>query len=909
VLVGRRAELDVIERLLAGARVGQSGALVLVGEAGIGKSALLQAAASRAAGMRLLRATGSVADRDVAFGGLLALLRPALGLFDRLPAPQAAALGGALALGPGADRFAVGAATLTLICRYAEEAPVAVIVDDAHLLDPPSADALAFAARRLMADPVAVLAAVRSPEPDALTGAGLPRLVVAGLDRTASGELVAAQSRGPVATDAVDQLHRATAGNPLALLELADDIDRLVRQPDLAPVPMPVALAEAFAVRTSRLAPAARTVLLLAAASDGDLAVLDVAAARNSLGLAALAEAERAGLVHLEAGRVRFRHPLVRSAVYAGAAPDERRAVHAALAEAVPAHDVERRAWHLTEAALGPDEAAARVCEEAATGARSRSAHAVAATAYERAARLSPEHGQRVRRMVAAGESALFAGQVQRACALVDETSPRPADPLLRVRVEELRGAVAARGGSMARARDILVAAAHEASGVDPDAATVLLADAVYVCFFLGDARSALAAADRIKALLPKVGSARATVVGTMAVGIALVLAGRAGEAELRQATQMMATSDVLEDDPGRTAWLVYGPLFLREPGTGRELVERVVADTRERAAIGALPLLLFLVARYDATTDRWSAAESGYAEAIRLARETGQSADLAAALAGLAWLNARQGRVAECQQHAREAIAISQERDLHTWRAWSLFALGELELGRGHVAAALDHLQPLDAMLAEIGLLDPDLSPAPELTDALMRVGRAEEARQVAARFGRRAAAKGQPWALARAARAEALVGPDVDLDRHFATAFGHHARALDPFEHARSQLVYGMRLRRARRRAEARPLLRACVATFDELGATPWAETAAAELKATGETARRRGPSTVDALTPQELQIAQLLADGRTTRQAAAALFLSPKTIEYHLRHVYTKLTIASRDELARAMRPPGR
>jgi DNA-binding CsgD family transcriptional regulator len=504
---------------------------------------------------------------------------------------------------------------------------------------------------------------------------------------------------------------------------------------------------------------------------------------------------------------------------------------------------------------------------------------------------------------VAAGESALLAGQVDRASSLLSEMSPRPPDPLLRVRIEELRGAVAARGGSLAQARDILVAG--EAAEVDPDAATVLLADAVHACFFLGDARSALGAAETIRGLLPRVESARATVVGTMAVGIALVLNGRPGEAELRQATRMLATSDALRDDPGRAAWLVHGPLFLREPGTGRELVERVVADTRERAAIGALPLLLFLVARYDATTDRWAAAESGYAEAIRLARETGQTADLAAALAGLAWLEARQGRAAECEEHAREAIVISEERDLHTMRAWSLFARGELALGRGDPSAALEHLQLLDALLEKIGFLDPDLSPAPELTDALVRVGRGAEARQVAARFGRRAEVKGQPWALARAARALALVAPDSDLDRYFDTAFDHHSRALDPFEHARSQLVYGSRLRRARRRSEARPVLRACVATFDHLGARPWAESAAAELKATGETARRRDPSTVDDLTPQELQIAHLLAEGRTTRQAAAALFLSPKTIEYHLRHAYTKLGISSRDELATALR----
>ncbi len=895
----------MIQRLLAGARVGESGTLVLAGEAGIGKSELLVDAAANAQGMQVLRATGIEADRDTGFGGLLQLLRPALGLLDQLPGPQADALATALALRPGwgVERFAVGAATLTLICRFAEDAPVLVLLDDAHLLDAPSAEAVAFAARRLTADPVAVLATSRTDERDALSDAGLRRLVLQGLDRVSTQQLVETHSARGVPADLLDRLHRATGGNPLALLELADDVDDLEREPPQAPVPVPVALVDAFAARAHRLGPATSTVLLLAAASDGDLGVVGAAAALLDLDLGSIGAAENAGLVQVSGGRLVFRHPLVRSAVYSRAPADERRLVHGALARAVPDDAREQRAWHLSQAAFGPDEAAARACEQVADAAAVRGAHAVAASSYERAADLSAGVDDRARRLVAAGDSALLAGRPERAAAVVDRLGP-PTDSAGGVEAEELRGRVAARSGSLARARDMLLGAADTASATDVDRAVLMLADVVLVCYFLGDAGGALQAAHRLEELLGRETGARARVVGTMAAGVARVIAGRGGTDLIRQATDMFGASDLLGQDPSRTSWLMLGPLFLREPGVGIELVHQAVRDSRGRAAVGALPLLLFYVARYDATTERWADAEAGYAESIRLARETGQTSDLAASLAGLAWLNARQGKEDVCRGSAEEAMAICRQGELHTFMAWSLFGLAELELGRGESEAALDLLRQLDALLDEIGFADVDLSPAPELVDALMRTGRTEEAESVASRFRPRAEAKGQPWALARAARADGLVGPDEDLDRHFGEALERHALALDPFEHARTQLAYGSRLRRARRRAEARPHLRACLSTFDALGAAPWAQMAETELKATGETARRRVPSTVDDLTPQERQIAQLLADGRTTRQAAAALFLSPKTIEYHLRHVYTKLGVASRVELAEAM-----
>lgn len=906
MLVGRDRERHLIDGLLSAARVGQSAVLVLTGEAGVGKSSLLEAAAASATGMRVLRATGAESEAEVPFGALSQLLRPALVHLDRIPAPQAEALATALALRPGAggDRFAVGAATLSLLSRFAEDQPLAVLVDDAHLLDQPSAQALVFAARRLTADPVVLLASVREQSPSVLSEAGLPLLPVGGLSPAASAELVSASGRRLGAAVAA-RLHEATGGNPLALLELADDVPLLDALPPGAPVPVPARLARAFARRADRLSPSARTALLVAAAGGDDLALIGSACRLLEVDVAALDEAETAGLLSTSSGVVAFRHNLVRSAVWAEAPPGSRRAVHRALAAALPGDDVDRRAWHLGEAALGPDEDTARVLDVAAGRARARSAHAVAAGAFERAARLSPEPAAAVDRWVSAAECAWQAGLGDRATGLLARAAEHPQTPALRVRTAGLRGAIAARTGSVESARDELMRAA--ADSTDPDTTILLLADAILACFFLADTATVATASARIDRLVGAAAAEPVRWVAAVACGVAEVLTGRGGPDRIRRAVRQLDPSGPLPRDRRLAPWLVLGPLFLRESGTGHALVATVEADLRRRSDLGALPFLLFQVARDQATQDRWDVAEVNYAECIQLARETGSTSDLAAGLAGLAWLEARQGREAACRGHAAEALEICGPRHLALFQVWSLSALGDLELGLGRPEAALGHLQQLEALLAGLGLDDVDLSPAPELAEALVHLGRADEAREQADRYAARAAAKGQPWALARAARTLGLTCEESGIERQFALALAHHARTPDHFELARTQLTFGARLRRARHRVHARAPLRAAVAGFDALGAEPWAERAAAELRATGETARRRASSGLEELTPQELQIASLLAGGRTTREAAAALFLSPKTVEYHLRHVYLKLGISSRAELTARLAPP--
>ncbi len=902
MLIGRDTERAVIRALVAGARVGQSAVLVLTGEAGIGKTALLDDAGTAAAGMRLLRATGTESEAEVPFGALLQLLRPALVQLDSIPAPQAGALASALALRPGTgdDRFAVGAATLSLLSRFAEDRPLAVLIDDAHLLDLPSAQALTFAARRLTADPIAVLAAVRDGSTGPFTGADLPVLHIGGLSPDASGNLLAAHGRRP-GEPALARLHALTGGNPLAVLELADEVDALVAAPFGTPVTVPASLARAFARRVDRLSEAARTVVLVAAAGAGDIDVVTRACGLLGVDLSGLDEAEEAGLLTVAGPGIAFRHDLVRSAVYSDAAPGLRRAVHRAVAAALPPQDTDRRAWHLGEAALGPDESVAGTLAAVGRSARSRSAHAVASGAFERAARLSPDPRDRLDRLVSAAESAWQAGLGDRAGALVTRAGVLDPSPAVRAVIAGLAGSIAARTGSVEQARDLLVAGGTDIADTDPDTAVMLLADAILACFFLGDTTTIVQAAGTIGVLTPRLTTSRSRLVGATAVGVAEVLAGRGGPAAIRQAVQQIAPTDPVVEDPRVAPWLVIGPLFLRERGTGRLLVDTVVDSLRRRSVVGSLPLLLFHVGRDQATTDRWDVAELTYTEGIHLAREAGQAADLAACLAGLAWLEARQGREAACRRHADEATLLCAPRNLALFQCWTLFAVGELELGRGRSEVALGHLERLDALLTELRLVDVDISPAPELVEALVRAGRDDDACEVAARYVARAVAKGQPWALARAARTQALTCPDEEVDEHVGRALEQHARTLDAFELARTQLAYGARLRRARRRVDARPPLRAALASFEALGAAPWADQAAGELRATGETAQRRGTRALDGLTPQELQVARLLAEGRTTKEAAAALFLSPKTVEYHLRHVYGKLGIRSRTELA--------
>jgi DNA-binding CsgD family transcriptional regulator len=906
MLLGRDHERQEIGQVLAQARAGTSAALALVGEPGIGKTALLDYAASQAAGMLLLRARGIESEAQIPFGSLLELIRPALVLLDQIPPPQAAALESALALRPGSaqDRFAVGAATLSLLAAYAEQDPVAVLVDDAQWLDGSSAQALLFAFRRLMADPVAVLVAVRDGEPSLLDGADLPTRRLGGLTSEEAAKLMPG-----LPAELARRLHLAAAGNPLALLELAADAPDVALAPDGAPVLVSARISGAFLRRASQLDQAARQALVLAATSDtGDLATLDGAAARLGIDLSALGAAESAGLVSLHAGTVEFRHPLARSAVYAAAPAEQRRAAHRALAAALPDRDVDRRAWHLAAATPGPDEAASAALAQAAARGRDRSAYVTAAAAFERAGRLAAGAHRRAWLLWQAAETAWLAGLTSRAVALVEEVRALAAgeedDPLVQIEIDRLAGHIAARRGPVMRGYEILTEAAGRA---DPERAVEMLAEAASACFFAGKPAQMLTVAGRARDRLPAGPSVRARFLAAMALGAARIFGGdaAAGADALHEAVALAENSAEVRDDLRLLPWLAMAPLFLRESHAGRSLLSHALQSARAHAAVGVLPLALNLIARDQATSDRWAEAEATYQEAITLARESGQHTVLAFGLAGLAWLQARRGQAQECRAGAAEALDLCRGLGMALPEIWATSALGELELGLGAAATAVVHFEHQQQLLDDLAITDPDVSPAAELTDGYLKLGRTADAQRVADQFTATAEAKGQPWPLARALRCQGMLAPDTSFAAAFDRAIALHEQTPDVFEAARTRLAYGERLRRSRNRVLAREQLRAAADTFDALDARPWAERARAELAATGETRLPRDANTSDGLTPQELQIALLLAGGKTTRETAAALFLSPKTVEYHLRHIYQRLGIHSRDELADRLR----
>ena len=903
MLVGRQQEQRTLDALVSAARLGQSGVLVLTGPAGIGKTALLEHAVEASAGMTVLRVTGSDAERQLPFAGLAQLLRATPEDLATLPAPQARALGVALALRPGdgVDRFAVGAAVLTLLTQRSEHTPLAVVVDDAHLVDGPSQQALAFVMRRLVADAVLVLAASRDGERCELVADDLPRLGLPGLDLAATRQLVSS-SRGPsVGRALAARIAELAEGNPLAVLELAVDPTVLVSQWPDAPGQVPASLARLYCSRVAALDPSARQVLLLAAVVGGDPPLLGRACDATGLAVGLLVDAERLGLVVLGPDGVRFVHPLARAAVYSGASGEQRRLLHATVASVLPAHDRDRRAWHRSEAVLGPDEDVAADLAGAAGRAAGRGAFSVAAAAYGRAALLSPDDQRRASRSLLGGEAAWHAGDGPRARAALEEVLRLVPATLAAVDAQRLLGVLAARSGSVLEARDGLAAAAAAAVALGaPAHALACEVQAVHACFYLGDAEGGLRAAVQVEALLDGGLTAAQAGVGAIAAGMGRVLAGRGGADLIRRGTELLAGAGASREPADDSTWAVMGPLFLRESGTGRDLVRTAIDDRRARAALGTLPNLLFHIARDEATSDRWARAGADYSEAITLAEEFGQTTELAMSSAGLAWLAARQGRYDDARGLADTADRLGRKHEVHLARVWARHALAEVALGSGAVDQAIERCTDLERLLHRLGVLDVDLSPVPELVEALLHAGRRTEAEALAGPFSLRAQEKGQPWALARAARLRGLLCPEEQVDACFATALALHDATPDPYERARTQLAHGARLRRERRRVDARPQLQQALDVFGELGAVPWADRAAGELVATGATALRSGVDPTSRLTPRELQIALPLADGSTVRETAAALFLSPKTVEYHLRHVYTKLGISSRARL---------
>jgi DNA-binding CsgD family transcriptional regulator len=906
MLHGRHEECAAIDRLLADASELRSGALVVRGEVGVGKSALLAYAADRASEtMRVLWGAGVESESELAFAALHQLVRPVLRHVERLPGPQATALRGAfgLATTEGTDRFLIGVGALSLLAEVAEERPLICLVDDAQWLDQPSTDALSFAARRLEAEGIVLLVAARDGDLHAFTAPSFEALRLTGLDADAAGELLTEQSPAGLAPEVRARLIEATQGNPLALLELPRSLsaDQLAgRAPLPDPLPVSAGVERVFLERVRRLPEPTQTLLLAAAAEQtGDPAVILRAGRALGSGVQALGMAEAAGLLRIAEGRIRFHHPLVRSAVYRGAKLDQRQAIHQALAAALPGEEhADRRAWHRAAAAIEPDPDVADELERSAGRARRRSGYAAAARALERSAELTTAEEPRSRRLADAADAAWLAGQPDRALGLLDRAAAGVSGPRLRADVAHLRGVIELRRGVPADAFTILAAGSAEIAPVDPVKALAMLLPASEAATYAGDVGLTIEAARRAAALPRGEQRIDQFTLGLL-VGIGSILEGDTarGAPLLREAIVLAQTFD----DPGRLGFAGAAARYLGDDTATHDFYARAVARARATGELVLLPYLLESLAVAEVAAGRYVAATASASEGLRLARETGQESSVCRNLSTLALLAALLGRGDACRSSAAEALERAVSRGLRLQAASATWALALLDLAANRPAEALDRLGTL-AGGSETGHPVIALLSVPDLVEAAVRADQTERGQTALAGFEQWAAHTAPPWALALVPRCRGLLSAGAAADRHFTEALRLHGLSSRPFDRARTQLLYGEALRRARRRVDAREHLRAAFTTFERLGASPWAERARTELRVSGETARQRDPSTLDQLTPQELQVVRFVGQGATNREVAAQLFLSPRTIDYHLRQIFTKLGISSRAELIR-------
>jgi DNA-binding CsgD family transcriptional regulator len=903
VLYGRAAESERVERLLADARSRKSGALVIRGEPGIGKSALLAYAEERAEAMRVLRCRGVEAESELAFAGLHQALRSIVDGIDRLPAPQAAALAAALGLAEAgeADRFLIAAGVLSLLAEAADERPLLCLVDDAQWLDAPSVDAMLFAARRLEAEPIAMIFATRDDDTGIAAARGLPELRLPRLDLGASAAVIDAHAPGSLAGDVRERLLERAHGNPLALVELAATLtpDQRGGEQPLHELLLTATLERAFLGRVRALPESSQRLVLVAAADEvGDVGTLLKAAESLGIQQKALGPVERAGVLRATEDGVEFSHPLVRSAVYQAAPLADRQAVHRALAGALLGEgQADRRAWHRAAAAVFPDEDAAEELERAGERARRRGAPGATAAALERAAALTAEDERRAARLREAAEAAWEAGAPEEARRLIEQAAPLAADPVLRGRIEQLRGTVEARRGVVLDGYAILTEAARQVG--DPVRAAAMLAEAATAASYGGDI-GGIAEAGRRAAALPARDEPAFVFDVKLLTGTAAVLGGdpARGVPLLREA---MALAEEI-GDPSRLVRAGVAATYTGEDAAARACWTRAASEARARGALASLSFALEFVAAAEATAGQYATAFADASEGLELARETGLDRSAAMHLATAATVLAVQGREADCRRFAEEALALAANLGLGLAAAVSSAALARLELGLGRPGDALVRLEALAEAGPGSGHPLIALFATPDLVEAALRADRIERAQTALATFERWAEAARLPWALAVLARCRGLLSAGRTAVAHFEEALALHREGERPFDHARTRLLFGEFLRRERRRIDARPHLRSALEMFERMGAAPWAERAATELRASGETARRREPGAGGELTPQELQIARLIAEGATNKEAAAQLFLSPRTIDYHLRKVFMKLGISSRAELRR-------
>ncbi|MGZ4452506.1 MAG: AAA family ATPase [Nocardioides sp.] len=892
-LRGRREEQQLLDGVVRDVRAGQSRVLVVRGEAGAGKTALLDYLAERAGNDRVIRAAGVEPEAEIAYAGLQQLVAPLMEHLDRLAEPQRAALSTAFGMstGPAPEALIVGLAVLGLLAEGAEEKPLVCIVDDVQWMDRMSEVVLTFVARRLQAESVALVFGVRSQGEERILD-GLPELQVEGLREHDAQRLLESVLHGPVDARVRDRIIAETRGNPLALLELPRDLSQAELAfgfGGLATAPVMSRVEAGFGRRIAALPAPARTLLLTAAVEPtGDVALLRRALQLLGIDATAAAPAEAADLIEISA-RVRFRHPLVRSAARRAAASDELRAVHRALGEVTdPVADPDRRAWHRAHAALDPDEEVAAELERSADRALARGGRVAAAAFLTRAAELTPDPATRADRTIAAADARLAAGALSEVHPLLAAAELVALDPVQQARVERLRARTAFALNAGRGALPALLKAAHRLESLDPAAARETYLSALGAAVNAGrfgaeDLHAVARDARRAPQGEEPAGAALAALT-------AWVLDGpQVATPLLRQALQVIPV-DVDVD----LAWLV-GMIVIELWDDDAFLVrhEQAVTYARDSGTLSLLQTMLTFRATGLIYAGRFTEASDLVDEADALSRATGSAPHPATALL----LAAHRGEADHAIRLADSLTGYARADGLGWLLAVAGYARAALHNSLGQYATALEAARDA-ASYDDLAVLPWSLA---ELVEAASRTGDVAGAKAARDRLAARTGHVDSSWARGVQALADALT--DGAEDRYRA-AVDELGRSRMGFLLARAHLLYGEWLRREGRRGDAREELRAAHEAFTAMGAAAFAERAARELSATGETVRKRSTGEHEELTPQEAQIARMAVAGRTNPEIAAVMFLSPRTVEWHLRKIYAKLAITSRRELAGAL-----
>jgi DNA-binding CsgD family transcriptional regulator len=904
-LLGRQRERDVLDRVLEAARDGQGGVLAVYGEPGVGKTALLDYAIEAGTDFTVARAVGVEGEMELAFAALQQLCSPSLDLLERLPEPQRDAFEIALGLSGGRppNPFLVGLAVLTLLSEAAEEHPLLCVVDDAQWLDRASARVLAFVARRLLAEKVAMVFAAREPI-EAL--AGFAELHVEPLGRRDARALLDSVLAARLDERVLERIVVETRGNPLALLELP----RGLTPAQLAggfglpgALPLSARIEESFARRLARLPRDARRLLLVAAADPtGDAALEWRAAQRLGIAESAAHNADSDGLLAFDAG-VTFRHPLVRSAVYRAAGPDERSEVHRALADATdPTVDPDRRAWHRAQATARPDEDVAAELERSAARAQGRGGFAAAAAFLERSSVLTLDPARRAARALAAAEAKQQAGALDDALALVSSAEAGLLDDAQRAQVDVIRARISFAADRGSEAPPLLLSAAKRLEPLDGAAARELYLDALTAALFAGrlggevDARQVAAAA---RAAPPPAHAAHAADLLLDGLAVLIAEGAAAGTPVLRKALTAFGTNELATDEALRWLWLAGRAAgYIWDYENWDALTRKQVRFARESGALTVLPLTLSTRAGVELYGGNLDDASSLVEEANAITDAT-DGRNVPYAPLALVAFRGREPDASRLIQATTEDFDARGEGMGITLAQW---ATAYLHNGLARYDTAL--------AAAEQAAEDPhELWFSPwtmvELIEAASRSGQNDRAASALEILSETTGASGTPWAQGVEARSRALLAEGDAAETLYRDAIDRLRPTRLRVDLARTHLLYGEWLRRERRRIDARAELRTAHELFSGFGMEAFAERARVELEATGEHARKRTVDTLGDLTPQEAQISRLAAQGHTNREIAAQLFISPSTVEYHLRKVFRKLNVKSRTQLANRLR----